>query len=53
VYLVTGAGDYIPLIEEVMRNGKQVYLAALSEGLNKALPNSVDKFYNLDDAFFT
>jgi uncharacterized LabA/DUF88 family protein len=52
VYLVTGDGDYLPLIEEIMRNGKQVYLAALSNGLNPNLPNSVDKFFNLDKVYF-
>lgn len=52
VYLVTGDGDYLPLIEEIMRNGKKVYLSALSSGLNKILPQSVDKFFNLDDIFF-
>jgi uncharacterized LabA/DUF88 family protein len=52
IYLVTGDGDYLPLIEEVARNGKQVYLAALSEGLNEKLPYVVDQFYSLDAAFF-
>jgi len=53
VYLVTGDGDYLPLIEEVMRNGKQVFLAALSDGLSPSLPNSVDHFFPLDNVFFS
>jgi uncharacterized LabA/DUF88 family protein len=35
-----------------MRNGKQVYLAALSKGLNPKLKDEVDKFINLDAIFF-
>lgn len=52
VYLVTGDGDYLPLIEEVMRNGKKVYLAALSSGLNPSLKTSVDTFFDLDHHSF-
>lgn len=52
VYLMTGDGDYIPLVEEIMRNGKKVFLAAFSEGLNPALPNAVDIYNSLDDLFF-
>jgi uncharacterized protein (TIGR00288 family) len=53
VYLVSGNGDYLPVIEEVIRKGKQVYLAAFSSGLNKTLVHYVDKFINLDDVYFT
>lgn len=52
VLLVTGDGDYKPLIDEIVRNGKRVYLGALSDGLNPDLPNIVDKFFDLDDKFF-
>jgi uncharacterized LabA/DUF88 family protein len=52
VYLVSGDGDYLPLVEEVMRRGKQVEILALSSGLNHALPYSVDSFYELDNALF-
>jgi len=52
VYLISGDGDYLPVISESMRNGKQVYLAALSKGLNPKLKDSVDKFINLDTIFF-
>lgn len=43
---------YKPLIEEIIRSGKQIYLGALSEGLNADLPNIVDKFFDLDNVFF-
>ncbi|MFH1367665.1 MAG: NYN domain-containing protein [Elusimicrobiota bacterium] len=46
--LVSGDGDYIPLIEEVMRQNVQVYVGALSSGLNPQLESKCDKFYNLD-----
>lgn len=52
VYLITGDGDYRPLIEQIVRAGKQVYLAALSDGLNETLKESVDRFINLDPIFF-
>jgi uncharacterized LabA/DUF88 family protein len=52
VVLMTGDGDYKPLIEAIMRRGKRVYLAALSDGLNPILPNLVDLFYCLDSRFF-
>jgi uncharacterized LabA/DUF88 family protein len=52
VFLITGDGDYVPLIDALMRAGKQVYLAALSDGLNSQLPNIVDRFACLDNLFF-
>jgi uncharacterized protein (TIGR00288 family) len=52
VYLASGDGDYLPLISEVMRRGKQVELLAFSSGLSDALRYSVDSFYSLDKLFF-
>jgi uncharacterized LabA/DUF88 family protein len=52
VFLMTGDGDYLPLIEALMRMGKRVYLGALSDGLYKKLPYSVDRFECLDAHFF-
>jgi len=52
VYLASGDGDYLPLIDEVMRRGKQVELLALSSGLHPNLPYSVDRFHDLDAPFF-
>lgn len=46
--LITGDGDYIPLIEEVMRQNVQVYVKALSSGLNPNLKHKCDMFYSLD-----
>lgn len=52
VYLMSGDGDYVPIIEEAQRWGKLVYLAAFSNGLNKKLKNIVDKFIDLDKIYF-
>ncbi len=51
-YIVTGDADFGPVIEERLRHGKQVYLAALSSGLSPELPPMVDKFIDLDPIFF-
>ncbi len=52
VFLLSGDGDYKPVIETVMQNGKQVFLAAFSSGLNPTLPHIVDKFVSLDNMYF-
>lgn len=48
VLLLSGDGDYAPLIEEAQRGGVQVYLSAFSDGLNPALRNIADQLYELD-----
>ncbi len=53
IYLVSGDGDYLPLVNEVMRQGKQVYIGALSSGLATELRYSCDEFFDLDKFFFT
>ena len=53
VYLVAGDGDYIPIISEVIRMGKQIYLSAFSNGLNPKLEHKVDQFNLLDDIYFS
>jgi uncharacterized LabA/DUF88 family protein len=52
VYLASGDGDYLPLIQEVMRRGTQVELLAFQSGLNPSLKKSVDRLHFLEDAFF-
>lgn len=52
ICLISGDGDYLPLIQEVTRTGKRIYVAALSSGLNPQLIRSVDSFLNLDPLFF-
>jgi len=51
VYLITGDGDYAPLIAECQRQGKQVFVAALSSGLNQSLKVVADRFIDLDNYF--
>lgn len=50
--LVSGDGDFIPLIQEVMRHGIQVHISALSNGLNPKLKIVADMFTLLDDSMF-
>ncbi len=52
VYLIAGDGDYLPIISEIIRMGKQIYLSAFSEGLSPKLEHKVDQFYLLDDIYF-
>lgn len=50
--LLSGDGDYLPVIEECMRQGKTVWACSFSSGLNARLPVSVDLYETLDDVFF-
>lgn len=53
-YLVTNDGDFVPLIEELQRLGKYVYVASFesSKGFNKKLKEKADFFWNLDTQYF-
>jgi len=51
--LASGDGDYLPVLAEAMRLGKQVVVAAFSSGINPLIPRSVDKFISLDHYFFS
>jgi uncharacterized LabA/DUF88 family protein len=49
IYLLTGDGDYLPLVREITRRtSKQVYLGAFSSGLADELRSSVDNFVEGD-----
>lgn len=52
VYLLSGDGDFVPLIQAVMRKGVQVNLMALSDGLNPQLSICVDEFECIDRRLF-
>ena len=52
MYLLSGDGDFIPLIEAVMRLGKRVNVMALSDGLNPQLKYCADEFECIDDKLF-
>ncbi len=52
IILASGDGDFLPLIEEIMRQGKQVYSMAFRSGLDESLTRNVDEFILLDDIFF-
>ena len=54
--LVAGDGDYVPLVEEVKRTGKHVYVAFLEQnGLSPDLKLAADEFFGMEwilrDAF--
>lgn len=53
LFLVAGDGDYVPLIEEVMRHGIRTCVLALSEGLSGAMTGVGDEFKCLDDTLFS
>jgi uncharacterized protein (TIGR00288 family) len=52
VYIMSGDGDFLPLMEEILRQGKQVYLSAFSSGLNDRLVEIATSFNRLDEAAF-
>ncbi|MCB2153792.1 NYN domain-containing protein [bacterium] len=52
IVLVSGDGDYIPLIKELMRNGIRVHCRALSSGCKEELKFVSDSFEYLDSALF-
>ena len=52
IYLASGDGDYLPLINDVMRRGTQLELLAFNSGLNPALSSAVDRVHPLEDIFF-
>ena len=52
IYILSGDGDFIPLIEAMMRNGKLVHVMGFSSGLQPALRTVADSFKELDSYFF-
>jgi uncharacterized LabA/DUF88 family protein len=50
--LVSGDGDYVPLVEAVKYEGKRVVLWALSSGLSKELRASADHYWDIGELFF-
>jgi uncharacterized LabA/DUF88 family protein len=52
VYLFSGDGDYQPIIKEIIRQGKTVYIAVFSSGLHPSVKQLADEFIDLDTIFF-
>lgn len=50
ILIMSGDGDFVPLIEEVKRAGVLVYVTAFSDGVNPELARSSDSFRTLDDS---
>jgi len=52
ILLMTGDGDFLPLINEIKRMGIFVYLESFSLGLNQDLKRSADYYWCLDGMAF-
>jgi len=52
VWIFSGDGDFVQLLNEVVHSGKCVYVSAFSSGLNEELKLVVDEFLLLDKHFF-
>jgi len=52
VLLLTGDGDFAPVIREVIHSGKQIYVRAFSDGLNPILEKLADGFSTFDNDYF-
>jgi uncharacterized LabA/DUF88 family protein len=51
-FILSGDGDYLPVIRECMRTGVKVWIGAFSQGTDARLLTVSDKFIELDGAFF-
>jgi uncharacterized protein (TIGR00288 family) len=52
IYLFSGDGDYVPLLQEAARLGKEIWVGAFSSGMNSKLKHVADTFVSLDSYFF-
>ena len=52
VYLFSGDGDFVNLVEDAGRSGKRICVAAFSSGLDQRLSVVADRFILLDDFYF-
>ena len=52
IWLFSGDGDFMTLLNEVVHNGKSAYVSALSSRLNPDVRFAVDEFTLLDKYFF-
>jgi uncharacterized LabA/DUF88 family protein len=50
--LVAGDEDYVPLVEAVQNEGRQVVLWALKNGLSPSLKKVCDHYWDIGEAFF-
>lgn len=52
VWIFSGDGDFVQLLEEVVHSGKRAYVSAFSSGFNEELRYVVDEFLPLEKYFF-
>ncbi|MCG8038560.1 MAG: NYN domain-containing protein [Candidatus Thiodiazotropha taylori] len=53
IIIMSGDGDYIPVLREIMGRGKMVQAIALSNGLNPEIKYNVDDLIIIDDYIFS
>lgn len=51
--LVAGDEDYVPLVEAVQNEGRQVVLWMLENGLSRPLRKACDHYWNIGEALFS
>ncbi|HVW49178.1 MAG TPA: NYN domain-containing protein [Trinickia sp.] len=52
VCVLTGDGDYLPAVRDIMRKGIRVSVGAFSSGLDSRLRTQSDEFIDLDPMYF-
>lgn len=52
VMILSGDGDFLPVVREIRRTGCQAFVGAFSSGLHGQLPTDADVFLDLDRIFF-
>lgn len=51
VYLISGDGEFLHLVEEVSRSGKKIVVGAFSSGLEPPMRSTVDRCFLFDDLY--
>lgn len=52
IAIVSGDASYLPLIKEVQRSGKHVYVSAFGDDVGNQVVLSADKFLDLEPVYF-
>lgn len=53
IVLITGDGDFVPVVRELMHQGIKVHCLGLSSGLNPELQRTPDYYQVFDELFFS
>ena len=52
IFLISGDGDFAPLVREAGRTSKQAFVGALSCGISPEIQNVADQFLDIDELLF-